>query len=881
MNEDSKILLSIYKEEFENYKNFIDSNYWHDNVKINLKNGKRESSKLTTEVSIIDTIIKSTNKFKEDVGEDIDKKSIQDFIKFTSDIIKKHIDGIAEYKKLNPLKEDSTESEVEFHSDLFALITKTKVALSKLSIDENELSKKSLDLFFANEKAPLLMRETLCEKIPIIKDKTDNLPIDFSVPHINPATSNELLINMKPKDIPPYDPRKHFFEQEISTIQFWEEERIKIKNGINIQGYHLSDWLYWHTNIFKLAYGSDDDKAMKVALLRDNEYFFDYMYNKAGSDEYGRHGVFLYGTRRYSKSVVMTSKVLHRMWTINNAQGTIQGFSKIPDLVAIVTYATGAIQNMYPALKIKANSIDVDEGIYLGIKAKKVQDVYEFANINIVNLEGGTSKKGGQKTAAFTPDVFLLDEAGKGKCIVPWKAAMPSFAGGPRNKWRLVPMISGTAGEGELSVDAELMLKNPATYSIMPMDWDILEEFVDPDYVTWKRNNFGFFVPAQMSLEAPDKTLMQFGDFLQINKNNKFSDDTLSALNEIEIYNTDWKAANEFFTEKRKLVSNDISLLASETNSFPLDPEDCYVTTEVNKFPGLECKSRKSFIEQEGLVGQKYKLRKDSNGEIHADMTTDPVVSEYPYKGGNFDAPVVMLINPLLEKDKPPLGLFTLGFDDVKQEKSSGDSLLSATIYMRDYEGGEWANRFVAWYDSRPERKQDYYKTLYLLVKIFNARILAENEDNGFLEWMETNHMDDVYIHFSTGVGLASEENLNRNNNRKFGWSPTTLNIYRLEQKMVMYTKEDNVIVGGIEGLSGVDRINHPMLLEEMYKYKKDNNADRIRSAGLALTLAQYYDKTYQYMKKRKSKDENQETVTKRKSNGTRGLTDTKKLTKW
>lgn len=166
-------------------------------------------------------------------------------------------------------------------------------------------------------------------------------------------------------------------------------------------------------------------------------------------------------------------------------------------------------------------------------------------------------------------------------------------------------------------------------------------------------------------------------------------------------------------------------------------------------------------------------------------------------------------------------------------------------------------------------------------MKIFNARILAENEDNGFLEWMETHHMDDVYIHFSTGVGLASEENLNRNSNRKFGWSPTVLNIYRLEQKLVMYSKEENVVVAGVDGLDGIDRINHPMLLEEMYKYKKDSNADRIRSSGLALTLAQYYDKTYQYMKRRKVKNEDEDIVKKKKNNGVRGLTDTKKLKKW
>ena len=242
-----------------------------------------------------------------------------------------------------------------------------------------------------------------------------------------------------------------------------------------------------------------------------------------------------------------------------------------------------------------------------------------------------------------------------------------------------------------------------------------------------------------------------------------------------------------------------------------------------------------------------------------------------------------MLENPLLDIIKPPLGLYTIGFDDVKQEKSSGDSVISATVFKRDFEGGEWANRFVAWFDSRPDKKQDYYKTLYHLIKIFNASVLMENEDTSFLEWLETNHMDDVHIHFSTGVGLASEENLTRNTNRRFGWSPTPINIYRLNQKMVMYTKQDGIIINGVEDLNGIDRVNHPMLLEEMYKFKKDNNTDRIRSAGLALTLAQYYDKTYQYQRHRKKERNEDDLKYKKKDNFKMfdNLSDTSRLTKW
>lgn len=890
MTEESKILLEIHKEEFESYKVFIDGNNWFDDVKYNSRKRKLESRKLNAETSIIDTIIRSTTKFKEDIGEDIDKLPIKKFIKFTSDIINQHINRIALYKRMYPLnnvmkdEEDlegdvdedeslSIESEFEFHSDLFALITKTKVALTKLKIDEEELAKKSVDLFFGNEKAPLFMREYLCEKFPIIKDKTDSLEIDFSVPHINPATSNELLINMKPKDIPKWNPDKHFFEQEKSTIQFWEEEIKKIKNGVNIGGYHLSNWLYWHLNVFMMAFGDEYDKDMKNPYFRDNEFFFDHMYNKARS--HGRRGVFMYGTRRFAKTAGMTSRLMFTMWTVKNAQGTVQGFSKDPDLKALIKYAGDHIQNVCPALRIPANSIDIDDGIILGLKGKKAQNRYDFADLTILNLEGGNTKKGSQKTAGATPDAFLLDEAGKGACIAPWKAALPSFAGGKGGKWRLVPLISGTAGEGDLSVDAETMLKDPETFGILPMDWDFLEEFVDPDYVTWKRNSFGFFVPAQMSLEALDKNIVPFNEFLGKTKNKE--------LSKIDIHVTDWKANKEFFEEKRRIVSNNLTMLAGETNQFPLDPEDCYITTEINIFPGLECKKRKRHIEDEGIEGQKYRLWRDSMGNIQADFApNDPLIKDYPYKGGNFDAPIVLMENPLLEPTLPPLGLYCIGFDDVKHDKTDGDSVMSATIVKRSFEGGIWSNRIVGYYDSRPDRKKDYYKNLHMLMKMFNARLLHENADNGFIEYLETNFPDDLYVHVSESVGLASLQNLQTNANRQWGWAPTPNNIYHLNNRVVRYTKEEGIVIGEIQGLSGVDRINHPMLLEELYKYKAGKNADRLRSFGLAITLAEYYDNTYQFMKHRKKiEDPNAKPGKKKPVYSSKGLTDTRKLKKW
>lgn len=253
------------------------------------------------------------------------------------------------------------------------------------------------------------MREYLCNINPDIKKRTDVLGLDFTTSVINPATSNEMFINMKDKDIPKWDINKHFFEQPLSTIQFWEEEYRKICNGINVFGYSISPFLYWHLNHFKLAYGAKGDKGAKQPLFRDNEYFFDQTLLEA--ENHGRVGAFFYGSRRWSKSVNASSKTVHSLLTIPKAQGTIQGYSEVPDLKAIIDYIGDAVENLEPALRVNANNMDLKEGAVLGLKGKKVQDRYDFSRLSVVNLEGGNTKKGGQKTAGSTPDVFIFDEA--------------------------------------------------------------------------------------------------------------------------------------------------------------------------------------------------------------------------------------------------------------------------------------------------------------------------------------------------------------------------------------------------------------------------------------------------------------------------------------
>mgnify|MGYP001397557219 CR=1 FL=1 len=350
-------------------------------------------------------------------------------------------------------------------------------------------------MFFEKKRAPLLMRSFLSSRISDVEKETKELKINWESPM--PQNSSEMFINMKEKDIPTYDSSKHFWEQDKSTIQFWEEEIRKIKYGIVVGGYKISPWLYWHLNFFKIGLGEGENKGVRNVDFRDNEYMFDYMYNKA--KENGRVGLLLYGSRRWSKSVIMSSNITHGMYTIENCKGSIQGFSA-PDLSQLRNYMEECITSLPQALKVNILRNN-DKSFELGLKRTQ-QDEYKLAELAILNLEAG-SKIGSQKTAGGTPDISVFDESGKGEIQKPWNAAKPSFEGGKNGKWRCLPILAGTAGEGELSKNAEEILQQPESFSIMTMDWDKLEEKIEVENITWKRRTFGMFLPAQMNLSVP------------------------------------------------------------------------------------------------------------------------------------------------------------------------------------------------------------------------------------------------------------------------------------------------------------------------------------------------------------------------------------------
>lgn len=119
--------------------------------------------------------------------------------------------------------------------------------------------------------------------------------------------SKELFINIKEKDIPYWNVLYPYDEQDDDVKQFWENEAIKLSEGITINGVFIHPWLYWHINFWHMMLDKGDRRVPGLSQLRDNEWFFSEVLQQA---ERENKGVFLFGTRRFGKAL-LNSEILY------------------------------------------------------------------------------------------------------------------------------------------------------------------------------------------------------------------------------------------------------------------------------------------------------------------------------------------------------------------------------------------------------------------------------------------------------------------------------------------------------------------------------------------------------------------------------------------
>lgn len=814
----------------ENYKTYSRSKKDEESLIVTDYRALNEEFKL--QAQLVDGVLDRVKYLVNKVKSEHKNPKFKRFYKFCLEIVEFHTERIDTYTisaDLDAIPKGERGDEMEFQSICFKHFTKITDMINSFEIIDEEKSA-GLVQFYNDKKAPLSMHWELVKIYPAIQKELERKGIDFDSP-----PKNEFLINIE--NPPVWESDKHYWENSKETLQFYVDEFKKLKHGVVIDGIKILPETYFHVNVFKAPiptlltnpntgenYSED---VIQTPPLRDNEWFIiQDSYQRAKKD--GKM-LFIAATRRAAKTTFNASHISHGV-TIGKdklvcAGGSATDLGHVKDAILV------HFQNVNPAFRIDRMGTDWEKGVTFGIKNKENKDITNSI-LKIANLDAGGNKKS-EILAGFTPSLFVLDEVMK----IPFKSQLEGFKpalDSPYGK-RCVAILTGTAGNIELSKDGFSVLNYPEANDILEMDWDTLERNVPEEAITWKRTKFGTFIPGQMSAkDGLIKIKTTLDKYLGL-KN-------APNLAKITINVTDWVKAKEIMSRDRKNKEKDREAFIKEKLYFPFNTEEMLMSTKVNPFPEDEARAHLAEIREAGRTGRKVDLIKDTSGQIVA-KDSEKELPVFPHQGGFHDSPVI-LFEPL-PKEKPPRGLYVASLDDYKQEQASSDSLGCFIIYKRQSGNDIMGDRIVAIYTSRPNPHSKFHRVGHMLLEAFNAECLMENEDMEFKIYLDGIHQTEQWL--IPSFNIAGDITLKQNQRRMYGISPNG-NKSTIINKVVNYCKEPRQYVdeeGNHREVLGVHLIEDEMLLEEIINYKDGDNFDRITTFGIGLIQSHFLDSNF------------------------------------
>ena len=558
-------------------------------------------------------------------------------------------------------------------------------------------------------------------------------------------------------------------------------------------------------------------------------------------------------------TAIMSSLLARNATMTYNLTHNVIGASK-EDLANMGEYLEFGLDNLPPYLTINRTGNDWTKEVVLGTRnINNQRDVY--ARIRITNVDDGKTR-GSLKTAGGTPYTSIYDEVGKFPVLGAWLAGRPAHM--MHGRMRGVCLMAGTGGNVEKSQDAQKIMNSPDEYGFIIMNYDILNKRVIKP--TWRICKSGCFVPAQMS-HAYEKKETTLDKYLGV--------ENAPGLKKIKIKVSDFdKNTGIIKSRLDELVKKDRALYVQERMAFPLSIDDCFLNTNVNRFPVEDALKHKSRLLEEGRPGKTVDIYQ-TDGMKMGYHFSDKQLADYPFQGGNIDSPIVIY------EDPPEDGgvfdfTYVSGQDPYKSDKADTDSVGTFYVLKRYVKINDpFAYCIVASYASRPPSSDDFCRNCEILQEAYGAKCLMENADRMYELYLTRRNKQLMLL--EDGERLAGKIiRAGARQNNKLGLAPTVPNQRMLFNTVIQYCWEDVVVGYDDDGneitQKGIYRIPDIELLDEIIAFGPGVNTDRIIAFGHALLLAKYYD-DMGYMPESTTQKENQKKRERKKMEQVKGFT--------
>lgn len=165
-------------------------------------------------------------------------------------------------------------------------------------------------------------------------------------------TSPEFYVNMK--NPPIWNDLFGWEDQDDDVKQFFTEEAYKVKNGVTINGTFIPPWLYWHVNFFPVFQDlPNGERVPAISRLRDNEWFFAEMYQRARQE---KKGLGMFGTRRFGKAL-LDSELIYAPYGPKKI-----GFADIGDIIYGDDGKLTTVVGVYPQGFVDMYKVTFEDG---------------------------------------------------------------------------------------------------------------------------------------------------------------------------------------------------------------------------------------------------------------------------------------------------------------------------------------------------------------------------------------------------------------------------------------------------------------------------------------------------------------------------------------
>lgn len=615
---------------------------------------------------------------------------------------------------------------------------------------------------------------------------------------------------------------------------FWEEERKRCIEGYEIDGVKITGHHYSYLNFFPIMRAVEIEEGGSKYKKREFDFpdFYDSDYDYFWCCEIARKGISeqeyqklnlnvdihpddikgqkqmaVLKARRKGYSYKNASMLCRNYYHVPRSKNFVFAFDKkylegdgifqkVLDNIAFIDEYTAFQQpklidrpgQMYikSGYKQLEDGIEVDKGFQSMIQAISLKD----------NPDGGIGRGG---------DLILYEEMGKFPGLKKaWNTMHHTVKEGTDALGLMIAF--GTGGtEGADFEGAENLFYEPEENDILRIHnkWD---DGAEGTYC-------GFFLPIYKNLRG-------------------FIDEHGNSLEE---------KAKEYEQKQRTIrkKSKDSAGYSHYVASTPFMPREAIMTFDVNLFPTLLLTEQKNKVEAEkrwatGVSGFIY--YDDGVPKFKMNPDSKPIYKFPHSKNDDLEGAVVVYEAPVRIDGKVPKDLYIVCHDPYAQDTTADvakASLGAAYVIKRTNNISHTLNEcIVASYVGRPQSRDEYNHNLFMLAEYYGAKIGFEN-DRGDVYGYAKRHKK---LHFlEEQFAFLDKKELQGKTRRPYG-----MNMNQKRKEEAEFYTRDWLMMPLQTNSDGTDTlvlhtINDPALLQELIKYNKKGNFDRVSALFIGM----------------------------------------------